>query len=423
MKKRIKQVIAHPLISGSTVIFIGSLFGNVFNFLFNVFMSRNLPSPSDYGVLASLISLMTLSALPIGAILPTLVYFSASYFAKKDLRMVRGLFFKITKPSLLVGTVIFIGYIALKENIAQFLRIQESSLIVPVAIIVYLGFISIANQALLQAKLAFTFISISNTISSFLKLLFGVLFIMLGYSVGGVMWAILIAVVIPYLASFTQLRFLFGDSVDTPKVSLKSLLLYGVPATIASFGLTSFTNADIILVKHFFTEEQAGLYSSLSLAARVIYYFSAPIGMVMFPLVVQKHAKGERYHTIFALSLLLVFVPSIGITFFYFLFPEFVVKIFTRSLSASAIIPYLGFFSLFIIVYALLSVVINFYLSIKETKVFIPVIIAAILQSVFIWFYHETFIQIIVVSFSISMLLLCVLLGYYVRNYWYGQKQ
>lgn len=423
MKKTINRAITHPLITGSAVIFIGSLFGNLFNFLFNVFMSRNLPNPSDYGILASLMSLMIMSTLPIGAILPTLVYFSASYFAKKDYRMVRGLFNKITKPSLIIGTIIFIFYILFRRHIAQFLHISDDALIIPIAFMVYLGFIGVVNPALLQAKLAFTFISVTNTISSFLKLLLGVVFVMLGYSVGGAMWAVLIATLVSYIASFIPLRFLFeGGGINTPKISLKTLFFYGAPATIATFSLTSFTNIDIILVKHFFGQEQAGLYSSLSLAGRVIYYFSAPIGMVMFPLIVQKHSRNEKYHSTFALSLLLVFLPSIVITFFYFLFPEFVMKVFTKSSLSVTVVPYLGFFSLFITVYSLLSVIVNFYLSIKQTKVFIPVLIAALLQGFGIWFYHETFMQVIFISFVVSAILFLVLLLYYWKKYWYEQN-
>lgn len=404
------------------IIFAGSFLGNISNFLFNVFMSRNLPSPSDYGILSSLISLMTLSTLPVGAVLPTLVYFSAAYFGKGELKMVRGLFLKITKPSVIVGTVVFLIYISFRDYIAMFLHIKDASLIIPIAFMVYMGFIGIANPALLQAKLAFTFISISNTASSFLKLGLGVLFVLLGYSVGGAIWAIFIASFLAYIASYIPLRFLFKKDTKTPNLSVRSLIAYGAPATIASFGLTSLINTDIILVKHFFSPEQAGLYSSLSLAGRVIYYFSAPIGMVMFPLIVQRHARGEKYHDVLALSLLLVCSSSLAITFFYFMFPAFAVNVFTKSSSASAIVPYVGFFSLFITLYALTSVLVNFYLSIKETRVFIPIMFAAILQGVGIWLFHETFMQIIFVSFAINTLLFFTLLLYYWKYNWYGKK-
>ena len=69
MKAKIVQFSQHPLISLSAVIFTGSLIASFFNFLFNLFMSRNLSVP-EYGDLTSLISLITLAIMPAGALLP-----------------------------------------------------------------------------------------------------------------------------------------------------------------------------------------------------------------------------------------------------------------------------------------------------------------------------------------------------------------
>ena len=49
--KNFIRLINHPIILGSSIIFLGSIFGNFFNFLFNLFISRNL-SIEDYGVVA-----------------------------------------------------------------------------------------------------------------------------------------------------------------------------------------------------------------------------------------------------------------------------------------------------------------------------------------------------------------------------------
>ena len=51
----------------------------------------------------------------------------------------------------------------------------------------------------------------------------------------------------------------------------------------------------LILVKHFFSPHDAGIYAGLSLIGRVIFFFSAPIASVMFPVIVQKYARKENY--------------------------------------------------------------------------------------------------------------------------------
>src|SRR3990167_4371225 len=313
--KFLKTIFKHELISGASLIFVGAFFANILNFLFNLFMTRNL-SAENYGILATLNSLMTLAVLPAGAIVPIVLQFGALYFAKNQLEMARGLYFKITKPFFLFGTLIFILFVIFRGALAQFFRIEDESLIMLAACTIYLGFIGVANPALLQAKLAFSFIAFTNLLSALLKLVIGVGMVLAGFSLGGVMWGLLISSSVPYILSFLPLKFLLDKGIAAPKISLNTLLSYGAPASLATFGLTSFVTTDIILVKHFFDPQAAGIYATLSLVGRVIFFFSAPIGMVMFPLVAQKYARQENFHNTFKLALFLVLLPSVPLTIF-----------------------------------------------------------------------------------------------------------
>lgn len=414
--EKINRIIRHPLILGSTTIFFGGFLGNVFNLLFNVFMSRNI-SDADYGVLASLSNIITLFTLPVGALLPMLLYFSASYFANGQLDMVRGIYKKVTLPSLIVGIILLIIFFVFRSPIAHFFKIQESAFIILVGLNVLMSFVALANQPLLQAKLEFGFLAFLNTFSAFLKLSLGIFFVFLGYSVGGVLWAFIISGLIPYFLSFFPLKFLLSNNVTTPSVSLKTMLLYGAPAALAVFGLTSLMTLDIVLVKHFFSLDDAGIYARLSLIGKVIYYFSAPIASVMFPLIAQKHTKGENFHNDLKLSLLLVFLPSVCILVFYWLFPTFVVSIFSPKPMESNVISLILPFGVFMSIYGLLSVLTNFFLSINKVTIFIPILISAILQAILIWIFHETFLQVIYISITIAGLLLIGLLLYYLKLY------
>lgn len=414
-----KKIFKHELISGASFIFIGSLLASFINFLINLFLTRNL-SVSDYGTFASLVSLIMLAGLPAGAIVPMVVRFGASYFAKEELALVRGLFFKVFKASFLVGVCIFIAFLLFNQQVSRFLNIDDTFLIMLVGLAILLGFIGTVNTALLQAKLAFTFIAVINVISSSLKLFLGILLVYMGFGVSGAMIAFLFAFVAPYVLSFIPLRFIFDKSIAVSHIGFGKLLSYGAPSAIALFSLTSFITTDIILVKHFFDPVNAGIYATLSLVGRVIYFFSGPIGTVMFPLIVQKHAKEENFHAIFRLSLFLVLFPSLAITIFYFLFPTFTIQFFNKEEETLLAASYLGLFGIFITTYSLLAVVTNFYLSIKKTEIAVPLALGALLQAVLVWVYHESFLQIITLSFIITSLLLTLFLLYYWKLY--GKK-
>lgn len=411
-----KKILSHELIGGASLIFVGGFLANVFNFFFNVFMTRNL-TIAEYGILASLISLMNLMALPANAVIPTVTQFGASYFAKGELHMVRGLFFRVVTPLFCLGIISFLLLIFFGNEIGHFFNIRDTSLISLAGFIIAVGFLSVVNTALLQGKLAFAFITIITMLGAFLKFSLGLVLVFLGFGLGGTMWSLFLAGFLPYMISFIPLRFIFQKGITTPKVSGRMLLSFGIPSAVASFALLSFINTDIILVKHFFTSENAGIYAGLSLVGRVIFFFSAPVSTVMFPLIAQKHTKEENYHNIFKLSLLLVFISCLFLTAFYFVFPEFVIRFFIKQEAYLVTAGLLGIFAFFITVFSLLTIITNFYLSVKRTEVAIPLIFGAVMQVVFIWVYHQTFLQIITISLIITSLLLILLLLYYAKLY------
>ncbi|MFH1832990.1 MAG: oligosaccharide flippase family protein [Candidatus Levyibacteriota bacterium] len=414
MKKKIQLAFKHPIISGSIIIFLGATLASFFSFLFNLFMTRNL-SVVDYGVLASLLSLTTFFGLVGGAFVPTIVNFAGGYFAKKEYNKAFGLFRKLSFFSFFLGFIIFINFLLFQKQIGSFFNIQEQSLIPLIGLMILLGYMSIVNTAFLQAKLAFSFLSFNSFMSGFLKLLFGIIFIFLGFRVAGALWANTLSGIIPYLVTFLALKFLFSSKVDSA-VEIKKVISYGAPAAVSLVSLSSFVTTDIILVKHFFTPELAGIYAGISLIARIIFFFSAPVGTVMFSLIVQKHTRKENYNGDFLLSLFLVLVPSLCLSLIYFIFPQFILSVSTKSEYVKGA-SMLGIFSIFSTLYALLYLFTNFYLSVKKTMIFLPLAFGAVAQAVLIWFFHSSFFQVILISIGITGLLVIALFLHYFKSY------
>lgn len=419
MRKKISQAISHPLISGSAIVFAGTLFANLFHFIFNLFMSRTL-SVSDYGTLASLVSVILLFALIADSFIPTIVHFSSIHFAKKELGAVASIFFEVSRFSFFVGAFIIVTFLIFQTPISDFLKINNIFLILILSFTIFLSFFYSANRAMIQSMLSFKYLSFLSILGAFIKVALGIFFIKLGFGVAGAMWAFLISFLVPYIVSFIPLKFVFSKTKNTSIINFTTLAKYGGPATLSILGLTSFITSDMILVKHFFSVKDAGIYAGLSLIGRVIYFFSAPIGLVMFPLIVQRHAKQEKYKNIFLLSVFLVSLASILITGFYYLFPEFVIKLFLKREEYLVIKQMLWIFGMYISLYSIASVVTSFFLSTKKTKIFIPILLMAILQIILIFFIHDSFMHVILMS----MLCMIGLLLFYLIYYWriYGKN-
>lgn len=411
MRKRIKQIVAHPLISGSIVIFLGANFSSLLNFAFNIYMTRNL-SISDYGALASLISLISLFGLAGGAFIPTIVTFAGDYFAKKEYDYVRGLCYKVGSVAFFIGFSVLVSFFLLSNIIGKFFHIRETYLIPLAGFITLLGYMNLINIALLRAKLAFPFLSLMNILASALRLGLGMTFVLSGFKVAGALWSYALSELIAYLVTFIPLRFILSFRAKTPQIEVGKIIAYGMPAAISSFGLTSLFTIDIILVKHFFDSEMAGIYAGVSLIGKIVFFLTGPIVTVMFPLIVQRRAKQENYNKDFILALFFVIFPSLILTTAYFLIPEFILELATRSDYVQGA-SLLGLFGIFFTLYGLLYLFTNFYLSIRETKIFLPISIAALSQAILIWFFHSTFVQIIMISIVVTSLLLVVLLLYY----------
>src|SRR5476649_2440307 len=91
------KLIKHELISGTFYIFIGSMFANFLAFVLNLYFARSL-SYADYAIFASLLSVITLAAIPANSINTIVVKFATVYSIKKEnseLKTLYLLFFKL----------------------------------------------------------------------------------------------------------------------------------------------------------------------------------------------------------------------------------------------------------------------------------------------------------------------------------------
>lgn len=380
-------------------------------------MSRNL-TVEGFGILASTFSLISLMGIPAGSIVPTIVSFAGSHFAKGDYGTVKALFLKIIKPLLAISIFVLFCFFIFAGVIGDFFKIADRSIILIIGISVAFMYIGIVSTGLLQAKLAFKYISFTTLVGSALKFGLGAVIVMLGFGIRGAIWAVFIAGVIPFVLGFIYLKSVFISKVNkTSKINFKTILSYGIPSSLAVLGMASLISTDILLVKHYFDPLHAGVYAGLSLVGKVIFYFTGSIGSVMFPLIVKKHTKNENYNNIFKMAIAMVLIPSVFITTFYFLYPDFSINFFIKNEIYRSASQLLGIFGIFITIYSLITLFVYYFLSIKKTNVYIPVLFAALNQILLIVLYHGSLFIVVTISLLVSLILLAILLIYYMKTY------
>lgn len=405
-----KKIISHPLFSGSALMVGGSMFINVINYFYHLIFGRLL-GPVDYGVLASLFSILYIVGIVPTSTSVAIVKFISSCRNNEEISLV----YKSLNKLILLIALILTGIMLISSSfIANFLHINNVFSVVLISPILFFSLITLINQATSQGILKFMGFILPAFISSIGKLLFGVLFIILGFSVSGAMGGILLGAIFAYLISTSSVREIANRNIKSIKYNFKPFLKYSLPVLIQALAFTSIFTIDVILAKHYLSPFEAGIYAALSTLGKIIFFALAPLSSVMFPIVSKMKSRNENYVKIFLTSLIVTAGIGVTITIIYWLFPELIIGILYGEAYLLAK-PELVFMGIFVLFYSLSNFLINFLLSISETKVIILPFLAAIVQPVLIYIFHRNIIEIIRVSMftSIAMfLLISVFVGY-----------
>lgn len=410
----ISRIFKNPLFAGSTLMMAGMMFTNFGSYLFHLLMGRML-GPIGYGELTSLISVAYLLSIFTATLSLTVVKFVTKYQAQNKIEYVFELFWQLTKRFLLISLMIISIFCLLQKQINIFLRLTNPLSILVLGFWLAISFVCFINEAILKGLLNFKFLTFSTIASTIIKLIAAVLFVKLGWMALGALGAILAAGVFSYLVSFWPLKFLWQYKKKQVKIPWQKILFYAGPVLATNLGMTSLYSTDIILVRHFFSPLESGLYSALAVLGKIVFFASGAIPVVMFPLISEKYEKGKKYRHILNQSFLIVTGISFSLIFIYFTVPKLVISLlygqeYTRATSL------LGIFAIFIGLYSLTNLLVNYFLSIGKVKLSLLPLAAAGLQILLIFLIHQNLRQIIVVSIFVSALLLTALLLYFVRD-------
>lgn len=420
MKQKIlhfsKTIASHELISGSTYYFIGNMVGNVFAFLFNLFLARHF-SPVDYGIYASLLSFFSLVLLVPQSFLATIIQFATKYFSSNETEKAKKLYWQTLSFLAIVGFIIFITISLSTHAIGSFLHVSNIWLIITVGVLIATTFISSINTAYLQSRLEFGFTSAAQALGAAVKLVAGIVLVLLGFGIFGALGAVLFSFIIPFFLAFIRLRFLFTPIKEKISVPIKEMVRYALPSMITMTAISSFTSVDVILAKHFLSGYDAGLYAGLSLIGKVIFYFTGIIPTVMFPILINKQTKGYAVQSTFYLGLLLVALPSLALSLFYFNFPQLVITIFLGGKDYLRGVNEVGFMALFLSCFSIVTVMVNFFLSLKQTKIVFLVAGMALLQVLLISLFHKNILEIVFDSLAATFGLIIVLGIYFMYHH------
>jgi O-antigen/teichoic acid export membrane protein len=410
MRESLRKVLANPMLRGSAVLWVGMMAANVSNYAFHLLMGRFL-GPINYGVLASIFSVLYYLMVPVVTITTIVMKYTAEFDVEGAPGKIHSLFTRLTKQLAVVSVALFVLLAAASPVISRFLKIDSIWPMLILSTMMLFGYVLPVNRGIMQGLQKFGTLSINLVLETILKLSIGITLVLAGYMVNGAVFGVVVAMFIAYVFSFLPLRGILRVK-DKAVISVRAMWKYSVPVFIALFCLNSYYSVDIILVKHFLSPVEAGHYSGLSILGKIVVFACLAIVGVMFPMVAGRHKADQKHSHLLGYTLGLITLISGSIVLAYSVAPKFIISLLFGT-KYLAVAPYLGWFGLAMLLLALSSALANYYLAIDKTKCVAILVGVAIMQIVFLWVFHSSLSQIVNVMVGTMALLFVSLSAFY----------
>jgi len=408
----IKKLLASTAISGTFIVTIGVFIGSFFSYLLQFFLGRAL-SLEDFGIFNTLLSFAVILGVFGGALSVSVVKKVSSLCAKNSFDILTKLFWHLSLIALGLGSLLFLILFGFRIQIANFLNIPDFPVVTFFAGFMGLTFLSMVPNSYLQGLLRFKALAFYGVFAAFLRLLIPSVLVLFGYSVSFVFLGMSLAILISFLIAILLLRKNFNSFKDICLINhYKGILAFLGPLVFMGVGLTLLNNMDMIFVKHFFSGDQAGVYSGLVTVGKVLLFGAGSVATVMFPQISADFTRGEnpkkKFGGFLAVQLLLVVCG----TAFFTLFPRFITVLMFGEKYLPAV-EYLPKFSIFMAFYVLINFFVLFFMAVEK---YLPILflgIGVLLQIALISVFHDSLGVIVNVNVFVTGLVLFLLVVYY----------
>ncbi len=395
------------LIRDGIILFSATMIANVLGYAYH-FAAGRLLGPVQYGILGAVLSLIYIVNVPVNVIQTTIAKFSAKFKAEQHKEKVNVLLRRSVRKLLLTGITATLIFLVLIGFIADFLKIPKEILLLFTPILLFSLLLPI-TRGILQGLQSFKDLGLNLVSEGFVKMALGIGFVLLGLGVGGAVLGITCSLGIAFLLSYFPLKNFFKKTHET--FERNEVYNYALPVFFALLLLTGFYTVDVLLVKHFFQDIDAGYYAALSLIGKMIFFGTFAIGNVMFPKVAEMHSLKKENKQILNKSLILMTLGSFAAVSLYFLFPKIIILLLFGK-EYLRIIPLVGWMGVMMAFYSLSYLLSLYNLSIGKLKFIWILFVFFLIEVLALVLFHQNLESIIKILAALMTVLFLILLIY-----------
>jgi O-antigen/teichoic acid export membrane protein len=399
---------AHAIVlTGSLVMLFSSTAVSGINFATNVVMARLL-GPAMFGQVAVATTLLMIAS----CITLAFQMVCAKFVARNETQggkvaVYRGLL----KNSWVVSLCLGLALVAAQGPVSRYLNVPSSVLIAILAVgIAFYAPVGVRRGAM-QGLCLFPRLSATFVVEATTRFVIGVALILMGYGVLGGVGAISVAVVMAYFIPGVP-KSLRIKAVEEQPASFAEAF----QAIVFFVGQVIINNIDIVMVKHFFPADQAGLYAAVALVGRVLYFVAWSVVSAMFPVSASVKKEHESPNVIW---LPMALVAGISALFILLVsaFPQVIMgAIFGRAFATTSSL--LSLYAIATAIYAIAMVLMAYEISRRIANVgWLQLLFSGILVLV-IGAYHHSLREVIVVQIVLLTVMLVLVSFPFLRRVW-----
>jgi O-antigen/teichoic acid export membrane protein len=306
------------VMSGSFIMLVAMMLVNVFNFAYNMVMARML-GPAAFGNINAAVTLLLLaSCVSLAFQLVCAKFVARNPIASGKAAVVHSLLGKAWIISLALGGLLFLA----QKPVATYLNAPSPWIIgilaLGIAVYAPLG----VKRGAMQGVCAFPRLGINFVLEALTRFFIGAGLVVAGYGVLGAVGAISVSVIVAcFLPRLPEQLRVEPGTAEPPSFA------EALQAIVFFVGQVIINNIDILLVKHFFPSDPAGIYAAISQIGRLLYFASwFGVVNVMFPVTAAAGPEQKKAHGI-GLPLLLVLGLSVMFIAVAALFPHLIMGV------------------------------------------------------------------------------------------------
>jgi len=302
------------ILNGSIILLVGSILVSLANFGYNIAVARML-GPSDFSHAAAAVTILML----ISAITLAFQLVCTKLIARAETVEAKAAVYQhLRKRAWVIGFGLGVFMLLSAGLLTEYLRLSSPWIIILLAIGLTIYVPLGVKRGGLQGTCRFRGLAWNMAAEAITKFLGAMVLIAMGFGVLGAVAAISASVILAFVLP-DQARELRGPAIPGPAEHVGE----GRQAIVFFIGQVIISNIDILMVKHFFRPDDAGLYAAIALVGRLLYFASWSVISAMFPVSAEKKENSSS-GSLLALPLLLVTGMSVVFVLLLASFPTLV---------------------------------------------------------------------------------------------------